>query len=105
MSEEKTVQEVYQDRNAAVLALATLADYLKAEHPGGTIRACWKPDGGDDADADEWAIIYAWLPTGQVSWHVPRDLAEQSRLPRKVVEWDGHDRQEKNRRLRSFATQ
>jgi len=102
--EEKTVQEVYEDRNALAVAFAEVARYLHLERPGSPFRACWKPDEGDDADADEWAIIYAWLPTGQVSWHVPRDLAESANIPRKFVEWDGHHREEKNRRLRTFAT-
>jgi len=104
MTDEKTAQEVYEDRNALALALAETARNLHLERPGSSkFRACWKPDEGDDADADEWAIIYVWLPTGQVSWHVPRDLAEQSELPRKFAEWDGHDRAEKNRRLRAFG--
>lgn len=113
MSEEKTVKEVYEDRNAAVMALAEmvhqhrvqLTDLPRNFQRGDPrdYRACWKPDQGDDADADEWAIVYAWLPTGQVSWHVPRELAEESNLPQKHAEWDGHDRDEKNRRARRFA--
>lgn len=103
MSEEKTIDQVYADRNAAVLGLAKLAQYLHRDYPEGEIRSCWKPDQGDDADASEWAIIYVWLPTGQVSWHVPRDLAAASDLPRKHAEWDGHDRPEKNRRIKHLA--
>lgn len=109
MSEEKTLGEVYEDRNALVLGLAATIHRFRRnlldQNDGAALefRACWQPDEGDDADADEWAIVYCWLPTGQVSWHVPRDLAEQSDLPRKFVEWDGHDRAEKNRRLQNFA--
>jgi len=104
MSEEKTINEVYQDRNALAVGFCELARYLHLERPGSSkFRACWKPDDGDDADADEWAILYAWTPEGQVSWHVPRDLAEESNLPQKNVEWDGHTREEKNERLLSTA--
>jgi hypothetical protein len=103
MTEQKTLQEVYEDRNAAVIGLATVATYLRSERPTMAIRACWQPDDGDDADADEWAIVYVWLPTGQASWHVPRDLVEDSAIPRKFAEWDGHDREVKNERVLSFA--
>lgn len=108
MTEEKTVHEVYRDRNALVLAFAELVNQHRRKGFGSGMpvnawRACWQPDEGDDADADEWAIVYCWLPTGQVSWHVPRELAEEAYLPRASVEWDGHSRGEKNQRLLSFA--
>ena len=110
MSEEKTVGEVYDDRNAAVLALARLTLHYRRDvfgkgSPVGSWLAWWRPDDGDDADADEWAVVYVQLPPGQVSWHVPRELVEDSRIPRAddAPEWDGHDRREKNRRLRAFA--
>lgn len=109
MSEEKTLAEVYADRNALALGFAATVHRLHRKlrvqgHPDAmNFRACWQPEGGDDADADEWAIVYAWLPNGQVSWHVPREQVEATALPRKFAEWDGHDREEKNARLRSFA--
>jgi len=108
----KTVDEVYADRNALVLALATVAyEYqqqlrrLPANLRGDVPEAfggCWEPDGGDDADADDWAVVYVHLPTGQASWHVPKELVEESELPRRSDVWDGHDRDEKNRRLASY---
>lgn len=104
MSDAKTLGEVYEDRNALAVAFAELALAYRRKLTengdyGPQFRACWTPDQGDDADASEWAIIYVWLPTGQVSWHVPRDLAESSTLPRKHAAWDGHDRAKKNQRL------
>ncbi|AAY24937.1 ORF 11 [Haloarcula hispanica virus SH1] len=109
MTEEKTIGEVYDDRNALVLGLAAtvqrLHDKLRAAGQGAAMeyRTCWTEDDGLDADADEWAIVYCWLPTGQVSWHVPREMVEQTDIPKKSAEWDGHDRAEKNQRLRSLA--
>ena len=99
MSEEKTLSETYEDRNILAVAFALLAE----QYPDQQIRGCWTIDDGDDADAERWAIVYAWVPAGQVSWHVPRSLAENSSLPRKNVAWDGHHRSDKNERLRSFA--
>jgi len=105
MTDEKTLDQVYEDRNHAALALAELADTLAGlAHEPCPFAACWKPDDGDDADADEWAILYVSLPSGQVSWHVPRDMAERSSIERNDgAKWDGHCRSLKNARLRQFA--
>jgi hypothetical protein len=109
MTEEKTVGEVYDDRNALALALAETVrrfhDQLLDAGDGAALefRTCWTACDGDDADADEWAVIYCWLPTGQVSWHVPRELVEESNIRRCAAEWDGHTREEKNDRLRTYA--
>lgn len=108
----KTTDEVYRDRNLAALAFAhavnSLADSLREAGYSDTVvrdyRAGWRPpENEDDADAGEWAIVTVLLPEGQVSWHVPRDLAEASDVPRKQFEWDGHSREEKNARLQTFA--
>lgn len=40
-----------------------------------------------------WPVVYIELPTGQVSWHMPQH---------KLV-WDGHDTDEKYRRVREFV--
>lgn len=105
----KTEGELYEDRNALAVAycellrrhhqlLQTVADPRTAD-----MRACWALPDAEDADAENWALLYGWIPEGQVSWHVPRGLAESSNLRRKCAEWDGHDRPTKNKRLREFA--
>ncbi|AFD02285.1 putative protein 4 [Haloarcula hispanica icosahedral virus 2] len=106
MTEDKTIDEVYDDRNHAVLALAELVARVEGSPVAtGPYAACWKPDGGDDADADEWAIVYLSLPTGQVSYHVPRDMVEDANIYRDdSAVWDGHDRASKNTRLSRFYT-
>ena len=100
MTEGKTLDEVYRDRNLLALAFAEAINQLDA---GGYYNAVWRPAEGDDADADEWAIVQVRTPEGQVSWHVPRELAEASNLRRSVEPWDGHDREEKNRRLARYV--
>lgn len=114
-ADQKTIDEVYTDRNALAVAFARmvgihrrLLDTIPPNFRGPKADgfSAWYdlPD-ADDADADEWAIVYAELPTGQVSWHVPRELVEDSRVPFiSGVEWDGHDRSTKNTRLREFAS-
>jgi hypothetical protein len=99
VTEAKTLSETYTDRNLLAVGFAVLAE----QYPDQQIRGCWCVPDADDADADRWAVIYAWVPAGQISWHVPRSLAEDSGLPRKNVAWDGHSRDVKNERLRSFG--
>lgn len=46
----------------------------------------------DDKEPD-WPVALIALPTGQVSWH----------LPKFADPWDGHDTPEKYRRCRAFT--
>lgn len=87
---KKEMDEVYEDRNLLACALA------QATHaPSG-----WKPD---EESPDEWAIVWIETPAGQVSWHVPKDMAEQLGPPQLDVDYDGYDRDVKNDRLASWA--
>jgi len=91
MSEsEKEIDAVYEDRNLLACALAQ-ATYA----PSG-----WKPD---PESPDEWAIVWIETPVGQVSWHVPRDMAEDLAPPQQGAEYDGYDREVKNDRLADWA--
>lgn len=40
-----------------------------------------------------WPVVYIELPTGQVSWHMPEHQTA----------WDGHDTDEKYRRVREYV--
>ncbi len=54
------------------------------------------------ADPNEtgWPVLYLQLPTGQVSWHIaPGDLDLFSHVLIGHATWDGHDNDEKYRRL------
>lgn len=109
--EAKTLAEAYQDRNRLAIAFASLAEtagelygyapkFDLEDYAGG-----WHaPTDADDADADEWAVVWATLPTGQVSWHVPRHLVAASSLPEAPLEFDGHNREVKNNRLVKLAS-
>ena len=90
MTDEKSVDEVYRDRNLLACALA------QATHaPSG-----WKPD---ERFPEQWAIVWIETPMGQVSWHVPRDMAESLAPPRRDAEYSGYDREQKNDVLASWA--
>lgn len=48
----------------------------------------------DPAEPD-WPAVYIELPTGQVSWHMPRH----------EVPWDGHSTPEKYERISKFVAE
>ncbi len=85
---ESTSDEAYLDRNLAVQVLAALARQLGYQT-------------GIRNREDEWSILYIDLPTGQVSWHIPKDEIA-AYFPDYPGEWDGHDLREKRDRLRQF---
>ncbi len=87
---QKEIDEVYDDRNLLACALAQAT-----QAPAG-----WKPDPENE---EEWAIVWIETPVGQVSWHVPREMAEDLAPPRRDSEYDGYDREVKNDRLASWA--
>jgi hypothetical protein len=88
MKYESTSDEAYLDRNLCAQAIARMAQ--KLGYPTGI------KENGD------WPILYVELPTGQVSWHIPKcellgDFLEYSK------EWDGHDVVAKRKRLIEFV--
>ena len=49
----------------------------------------------------EWSVLYIELPSGQVSWHIPKiDIIKK--FPEYNKEWDGHDIENKRMRLIEF---
>lgn len=87
MEYESNPDEAYLDRNLCVQVMARMARQL-GYNAG--IR-----ENGD------WPILYIDLPTGQVSWHIPKaDIAGIS--PEYHKEWDGHDVECKRKRLVEF---
>ena len=92
----------YEERNRVVAALmraTTLAGGAAgtAEHEDDPNGPPWDP---------EWrTVVYADLPTGQVSWHV-----HDSQRPLFAAfdpyggRWDGHDTAEKYARVERFVT-
>jgi hypothetical protein len=91
LAPEKSIEEVYADRNALAVGYAALAWSLGMD-------VGWY-------EHDEWAVIYVETPEGQVSWHVRPET-----IPDWVPEADedalvGHSRREKNRRIATVADQ
>lgn len=103
MSAEKSVSEVYEDRNVLAFAFArsicTLGETL---YDLGVLDECDVYDAGWYLH-DEWAVVFVELPEGQVSWHVrPEDVPEWL-MEHDPSAFDGHTREEKNERLLEFA--
>lgn len=85
------MDEVYADRNRAVMLAAYLA-VLKGLSVG--VRY--------DDDAAHYFVLSIELPTGQVAWHIPED--ERIGVWKEGREWDGHTNDEKAARIREFIT-
>lgn len=94
-SERKDKSDVYRDRN--LLALGFIAAYAEVR----ALPACgWWPD-TDDVNGEEWAVVWADLPTGQVGWHIRREDVPDG-LPKRDPDYDGYTTEEKNERLREW---
>jgi len=85
-SAEKSIDEVYYDRN--LLAAAFVDFYVGVSGASGG----WWPDG------EEWAVVWCDLPTGQVGWHLPQEMVP-SLLEERDPLYDGYTTTEKNERL------
>lgn len=88
--------QAYAERNQCVAAIVRAAVSMGcpawlARHEGG------------DWDDDWRNIVFITLPTGQVSWHIhDSDLPRFAWLSRDPAPWDGHDTDEKYRRLEAW---
>lgn len=82
-------EEVYEDRNLLAQVAFRMAKELH-------YRVRIKDYGS------EWPILYIELPTGQISYHIARKDLHLKEQPG-FLEWDGHDRKEKNERIVGFV--
>lgn len=89
MSAEKSIAEVYEDRNLLALAFVRMAHDC-----GYTIYHYVH---------DEWAVVGVELPGGQVSWHMRPEVVPDWITECDPVDFDGHDRADKNARLHEFT--
>lgn len=81
-----TMAALYRER-------AHLVAYLAAVYP--SVLAV----GGDPVWPD-YTVVYVTSPQGQLSWHIHKsDLDLFRHVPAGPAEWDGHDTDEKYRRL------
>lgn len=87
---QETVDELRRERDALVLALAESANRHRllswAHDPDDVAGAAaahgsWHPEHGDDADADEWAVVHVEIGSTAYTWTVPREKAEATDLP------------------------
>lgn len=85
------LDEVYAERNAVVLAFATLARALG-----------WHVGKAVDASEPGWPVLLIDTPEGQVSWHFKADDMP-SDMPVYRGHWDGHDTPEKYDRLKRLV--
>ena len=85
-----TLSEAYFDRNQAAMALAKLA-----QAQGMTVGLRIDPN------EPEWPVLFVFLPTGQVSWHLPKDEVV-GQFPEYEQEWDRHDLEVKRNRMEEF---
>lgn len=89
--------DAYLERTKVVAALAKFAQNMNCKVGiGRTDIPDWSPDWHN--------IIYINLPTGQISWHYNDAYADLFKdFPPYEGEWDGHDTDEKYRRLEALG--
>ena len=82
--------DAYFDRNQAIMAMAKLA-----------MQQGYKVGISHDPNSPDWPVLTIDLPTGQVGWHLPKEelLGE---WPAYDKQWDGHNLQEKRKRLAQY---
>lgn len=91
-NQSSTLDDAYFDRNLLALAFARLA--LERGWTAGVLT--------DEAEPG-WPVLYVDTPQGQVSWHLPAREVDAARWPVYPGKWDGHDLEEKRRRLQALA--
>lgn len=95
MTNEKSKEEVYKERNLNALAFikAYVETYLCVFEK--------RPDFGYHEDGDGYALVWVETVQGQVAWHVPMDMVP-AWMPRQENYYDGYTTEEKNDRLREY---
>lgn len=93
----KSIDEVYGERNLLACAFAVAIDAYAGW--------CEAPDTTDPEG--KWALVFIEQPDpfGQVTFHVPRSMAERFGPPRREdgYSYDGHSTEEKIERLEAWA--
>ena len=92
-TQSSTLDDAYFDRNLLALAFARMA-----------LDRGWTAGVRTDPDDPDWPILYVDTPHGQVSWHLPAREFDLSAWPAYPGTWDGHDLEEKRRRILAAAS-
>jgi len=88
-------ESLYLEREHCVIALARSAQ-------ANGYRVGFRDDPALP-DPQSWPVLFIDLPTGQVSWHLSRIGREEAKdIGHYDGEWDGHDVEEKYRRLTTW---
>ena len=89
----ETLQQVYMERNLLACLIAQGARYM-----GGV-------DHSEDVE-EGWAVVRLMLPSGQVGFHVPKELTQVAELQdlSLVSNYDGHTKEQAMARLRNQLT-
>lgn len=92
---EEHLDSVYSERNKCVALIAQMALSM------GLTAGIGKHPAEDAEWEDDWRnIIFIDLPAGQCSWHIhDSEIPLFSFLPEYAGKWDGHDTEEKYRRV------
>jgi len=83
--------EPYFDRNQILKAFC-----LMVKNKG--LKIGWQ----DDPKDMYFVIMFIDLPTGQISYHIPRWEIDLSKWPRYAGQWDGHSTEQKRVRLNEY---
>jgi hypothetical protein len=94
-----TFSELYETRCALTAAL------LNTLHKSG-VETCksWRHSDGKPCFGGGWFVVFANIPTGQISFHYPEKDWDKFNIPERSTgyEWDGHDTKDVLERLLSF---
>ena len=104
-NESKNMEEVYEDRNVAVLGFLRQLKTLKELSQAGSVTLDWDLQVGwrENSKTDEdWVAVCARLPEGQVSWTLKREDVPNW-MTEVDMEYDSHSVEEKLDRVRNFC--
>lgn len=95
---ERALKEALARENHVYRERAHLIALLAALYPRGTSIGCTDPN------EPEWPVVTVCIPEGQLTWHVdPRDVDLFQHVPHADAKWDGHDTEEKYRRITAMT--
>lgn len=103
--EAKDMEEVYDDRNVAVLGFLRQLQTLKELSQAGSATLHWDLEVGwreNSKTGEDWVAVCARLPEGQVSWTMKRDSVP-GWMSEVDMGYDGHSVEEKLDRVRDFC--
>ncbi len=70
------------------------------------VHKSWRHSDGEACFGGGWFVVYATLPSGQISNHYPAEAWGEFRIPERDMgaEWDGHSPADVADRLAAYLT-